>query len=257
MSQRLTAQRALQLLDLTSLGDADTETDIQALAQNGAHQWGHVAALCVWAEFVPTARAALPDPNIQIATVVNFPAGGTDIAAVVAETKKAIAAGADEIDLVFPYHALIAGDEKIGAEMVSAVKQACGEQKLKVILETGELPSPALQQKASEIALENGADFLKTSTGKTANSASLSACKIMLTAIKQFREKSGRDVGLKPSGGIRTVAEAADYLALADRIMGPDWVSATHFRFGASSLLKDILAVLSGQESNQSAPTGY
>lgn len=253
MSLQKSAQRALNLLDLTLLGDNDTQHDIELLASKSKNEWGRVAALCVWPQFVQLARQSVSDANIHIATVVNFPSGNGFLKDVLFETETALSFGADEIDLVFPYQALLAGDTKTGAQMIEAVKKLCQSKKLKVILETGEIPTAEDQKLACQIALENGANFLKTSTGKTTYSASLAACEIMLQAILD----SGRDVGLKPSGGIRTVQEAADYLALADRMMGVDWVDRAHFRFGASSLLQDIYALLSGIEMQTDLQSSY
>ncbi|MBU2326157.1 MAG: deoxyribose-phosphate aldolase, partial [Alphaproteobacteria bacterium] len=165
----------------------------------------------------------------------------------------AIRDGADEIDLVIPYRKFIAGDEAAVSEMVAAVRKACAAPVLlKVILETGELKDKALIRRASEIAIAEGADFIKTSTGKVAVNATLEAADIMLQAIRDSRRK----VGFKPAGGISTVADAGHYLRLADTIMGEDWVMPSTFRFGASGLLDDILAVLSGAQSPTVA-SGY
>ena len=189
---------------------------------------------------------------MKIATVVNFPSGGLAVAEVVAETKQAIADGADEIDLVIPYRALAKGDEKAVTDMVTAVKAACGPAILKTILETGELKDIALIRRASDLSITAGADFIKTSTGKVAVNATLEAADIMLQAIRDSRRK----VGFKPAGGISTVADAGHYLRLADTIMGDDWVIPSTFRFGASGLLDDIIAVLSGERSTAAA-SGY
>jgi len=154
-----------------------------------------------------------------------------------------VASGAHEVDVVFPYRALMAGDEETGRELVEMCKAACGGQaQLKVIIESGELKEPALIQRASELAIEGGADFIKTSTGKVPVNATLEAAEIMLKAIKA----SGKNVGFKAAGGVRTAEEAAQYLALAADIMGPQWVTPEHFRFGASSLLNNLLNTLNG-----------
>ena len=165
---------------------------------------------------------------------------------------QAIADGADEIDLVIPYKAYLAGNEACVTEMVTAVRAACPQACLKVILETGEIRDSGKIRLASELAISAGADFIKTSTGKVAVNATLEAADIMLQAIRDSRKK----VGFKPAGGISTVADAALYLSLADTIMGEDWVMPSTFRFGASGLLDDINAVLSGERSTAAA-SGY
>jgi deoxyribose-phosphate aldolase len=193
-----------------------------------------------------------PDSPIRIATVVNFPSGEMKMEDVLAETRDAVADGADDIDLVIPYRALAAGDDKAVTDMVSAVKGACGSAILKTILETGELKDISLIRRASDLSIAAGADFIKTSTGKVAVNATLEAADIMLQAIRDSRKK----VGFKPAGGISTVADAALYLRLADTIMGEDWVMPSTFRFGASGLLDDVIAVLSGEQSSAAA-SGY
>ena len=236
------AARALRLLDLTDLNDNSTDEAVGALAAKGRTAHGNVAALCIWPRFVATGKAAVAGTGIRIATVVNFPAGGTDVAATVGETERAVADGADEIDLVLPWRAFLEGDVETADEMVRAVKAACGPARLKVILETGCLGAAEAIDAASRLAIDRGADFIKTSTGKVAVNATLDAADIMLRVIAE----GGGKVGFKPAGGIRTVADAGAYLALADRICGPAYADADHFRFGASGLLDDILATLDG-----------
>ncbi|WP_447555560.1 deoxyribose-phosphate aldolase [Vreelandella sp. EE22] len=239
------ARQALALMDVTSLNDDDTDARIEALCQKVKTQVGTPAAVCVYPQFIVTAQRALSAHNlagqVKIASVTNFPAGGEDIMGAARETREAVASGADEVDVVFPYRALMEGDEDTGRELVEMCKAACGGQALlKVIIETGELKTPALIKRASELAIEGGADFIKTSTGKVATNATLEAAEIMLSAIKA----SGEDVGFKAAGGVRTVEEAAEYLKLAADIMGPQWVTPQHFRFGASSLLSSVLITL-------------
>ncbi|MDE1990930.1 MAG: deoxyribose-phosphate aldolase [Rhizobiaceae bacterium] len=253
-SLRETAAVALSLLDLTNLKDDCTPAQIEALCARAQTPYGNTAAICIWPRFVAQARGILgTDHAVRIATVVNFPAGDMEIADVAAETREAIADGADEIDLVIPYHALLAGNERAVTEMVAAIRAECKEPVLlKTILETGEIKDVALIQRASELAIEAGADFIKTSTGKVAVNATLEAADIMLRAIRQ----SGRKVGFKPAGGIGSVADAALYLSLAETIMAPDWAMPSTFRFGASGLLDDILNVLGGGQSAKAA-SGY
>lgn len=254
-SRKDTASRALGLIDLTNLNDDCTPEDIDALVDQAATEFGNVAAICIWPRFVAQARKRLGDgSDIRIATVVNFPSGDGDERSVLHETKDAVAAGADEIDLVMPYRALAAGDEARARSMVATIRATTeGVALLKVIIESGELKSPALIEKASQIALEEGADFIKTSTGKVEVNATPETAGIMLTVLKDFGDEKR---GFKPAGGIRTVEEAGQYLALADQILGKGWVSAKTFRFGASSLLKDVLAALSGEGSTVS-DSGY
>jgi len=251
---REAAALTLSLLDLTNLKDDCTPEQIASLCQRAHTQYGNTAAICIWPRFVAQARAAFGTSQaIRIATVVNFPSGDLDVATVVAETERAVRDGADEIDLVIPYRKFIAGDENALSEMVAAVRKACPEPVLlKVILETGELKDKALIRRASELAIAEGADFIKTSTGKVSTNATLEAADIMLQAIRDSRRK----VGFKPAGGIGTVEDATLYLRLAETIMQPNWAMPSTFRFGASSLLDDVLNVLGGGEPAK-ASSGY
>jgi deoxyribose-phosphate aldolase len=249
-----TAKRALSLLDLTDLTDDCDAAAIEKLCAQAQTPFGTTAAICIWPRFVAQARGILgPGHAVKIATVVNFPSGDLAVGTVIAETKQAIADGADEIDLVIPYRDFIAGDEGAVTDMVSAVKTVCPSPViLKTILETGELKDPALIREASDLAIAAGADFIKTSTGKVSVNATLQAAEIMLNAIKA----SGKPVGFKPAGGVRTVTDAGEYLALAASILGEGWATPKTFRFGASGLLGDILSVLGGQPA-PSAPASY
>lgn len=240
---REAASFALSLLDLTNLRDDCDEAAIEKLCLRAQTPYGNTAAICIWPRFVAHARKVLgTDHPVRIATVVNFPSGDLPMETVVEETGQAIADGADEIDMVIPYHAFMAGDEQAVTDMVEAVRAACPDACLKVILETGELKDSAHIRRASELAIAGGADFIKTSTGKVAVNATLEAADIMLQAIRD----SKKTVGFKPAGGIGSVADADLYLRLAETIMGPNWIMPSTFRFGASSLLDDILAVLGG-----------
>ncbi len=233
------------MLDLTELGDHATVDDVTALCTRAIGPHGKVAAVCVWPRHVAHAARQLAATGVRIATVVNFPSGNDDIDAVVELARAAQLDGADEIDLVLPYRAFLAGDHARGAAMISAVRQAvaAGSGKtLKVILETGELVDLAVIRAAAELAIRHGADFIKTSTGKTPVSATLGATQVMLQVIHDLDPA----VGLKPSGGIRTLAEAAAHLAQADTIMGPAWASPATFRFGASGLLTALEAAIDG-----------
>ncbi|QBH96754.1 deoxyribose-phosphate aldolase [Limnobaculum zhutongyuii] len=242
------ARQALNLMDLTSLNDNDTTEVINKLCQNAKTAHGHPAAVCVYPAFIADARRALSEQGIskvQIATVTNFPTGAADVALAEGETKAAIAAGADEVDVVFPWRALQTGDTQIGYDLVAACKAACGDKLLKVIIESGELKTPELIRQASLIAIDAGADFIKTSTGKVSINATPEAAEIMLGVIA---EKGGR-CGFKAAGGVRSAEEAQVYLAIAARLLGEAWITPAHFRFGASSLLASLLATLDDKQS--------
>lgn len=242
------ARLALACLDLTLLGDADGAADVDRLVRRAAGPHGRPAALCVWPRWAAHARAGLP-PEVAVAAVANFPDGGTDVARAQRDVVAIVAAGAQEVDVVMPWHAPDAAPA-----LLAAVRRECGPLRLKVILETGLLRDPAAITRAARIALDAGADFLKTSTGKVAVNATLDAAALLLQAIAD----GGHDrVGFKAAGGIRTVADAAGYIALARRHLG-DTIGPDRLRFGASGLLDDIEAVLSGHRPGASAPAaGY
>ncbi|MEF2551884.1 deoxyribose-phosphate aldolase [Aurantimonas sp. A2-1-M11] len=235
------ARRLIACLDLTNLDEDCTEADVAALCDRAATPEGPTAAICIWPRFVAFARDRL-DPAIRIATVVNFPAGGEDVDATVAETRVAVADGAEEIDLVIAYRRIPA-DPHFVETQVRQVKAACLTARLKTILETGEIGDPEAIRMACQAALDGGADFLKTSTGKVAESATPVSARLLLGAIAD----SGREVGFKPAGGIRRFEDANTYFELAEAICGPGWTTPERFRIGASSVLTDLLAVASGK----------
>jgi len=249
-----TAERAIRLLDLTSLNDGDDDAAVAALCKRARTASGPVAAVCIWPRFITLARGLLEYSGVRVAAVANFPAGGDDIAAAVLETEDIVNQGGDEVDLVMPYTRWLGGNVAVARDMIAACKAACGEHVLlKVILETGHLREPAKIYAAAGDAIEVGADFVKTSTGKVEVSATLEAAEAMLRAIRD----SGRDVGFKAAGGIRDTAAAASYLALADGMMGLDWADPLHFRFGASGLLDDLLGQLGVAPAAPRAPGSY
>ena len=253
-----TSRQALKLMDLTSLTDSETPQDIIDLCHKAKTQAGNTAAICVFPRFVPLGKKtlkAMGANDVTVATVTNFPAGGDDINIAEIETRAAVVYGADEVDVVFPYHALMKGNDTLGHELVQRCKTICSDHqvKLKVIIESGELKEPELIRRASEISIKAGADFIKTSTGKVPVNATAEAARIMLEAI---RDSGRKDVGFKPSGGIRTAQEAADHLGLAADIMGADWIDRDHYRFGASSLLGSLLNTL-GLQDAQDNPGAY
>ena len=238
------ARIALACLDLTSLNDADTEADIAKLCQRAQSPFGPVAAVCVWPRLAAFARAHLP-AHVGVAAVANFPHGDADVNAAVRDTRAIVQAGAQEVDVVLPYKALMVGDEAAVTQLLAAVRQACPGLVLKVILETGELKTPELIQRASQLALDAGADFLKTSTGKTPTHATTDAARVMLAAIATH--PSARSyAGFKASGGIKNTQDAMLYIALTQQYLGESALNAKRFRIGASSLLADIEAVLGG-----------
>ena len=251
-----TARTALACLDLTSLNDGDDAAAIAALCAKAGGPVGPPAALCVWPRFVAQAKACAPS-SVRVAAVANFPHGGTDVAAAVADARAIIDAGGDEIDLVLPWRALLVGDATgaaSAAALVAAVRAACAGRTLKLIIESGDLATPALIHQACLIGLDAGVDFLKTSTGKTTSGATPAAARVMLAAIAGHPR--GAAVGFKASGGIRTVADAAVYIALVREILGADAATPQRLRFGASGLLGDIQAVLAGRGTGNTAPAG-
>jgi deoxyribose-phosphate aldolase len=247
------AARALACLDLTDLGEAATEADADALCDRARTRHGPTAAICLWPRFVARARARLGCGPVRIATVVNFPIGGELIAPVVEETRTALAAGADEIDVVLPYRAFAEGRADVAARLLDAVRAASSGRVLKVILETGMLREAQLIRRAADLAIAEGADFVKTSTGKVEVNATPDAARALLEAIKA----SGRPVGLKPSGGIRSLSDARLHLTLADRAMGPGWARPSTFRIGASGVLAALLAALDGAEAPVASTVAY
>jgi deoxyribose-phosphate aldolase len=245
MADADTARRALRSLDLTDLSDNCSDHAVDALCAKALTPLGPAAAVCVWPQFVGRARDALEGSPVRVATVVNFPSGGEDLERIIDDASEALADGAGEIDLVLPYKAVLRGEPAIARDMVAGVRDMVDQGRpLKVILETGMLPSPDAVAAASRLAIEAGADFLKTSTGKTPVSATPEAAEIMLAAIRE----AGRPVGLKVSGGIRTFRDAALYLALADDVMGPDWATPQSFRIGASALYDALVAAIEGRK---------
>ncbi len=252
------ARRAIELIDLTDLSDDHSPAGIDALCERArAHG---TAAVCVWPEFVATCASQLAGSGVRVATVVNFPSGDGAVADVVGTTRTALADGADDIDVVLPYRAFLDGDPESAAAMVRSVAaEIVAPRILKVILESGALGDASQVRAAADLAIEAGADFVKTSTGKIPAGASLEAARAMLDAIAA----SGRTVGLKPSGGIRTYDDAMAYLDLADSVMGAGWATPATFRFGASGLLDALLAELGDRDpagdhdADDTGPSAY
>lgn len=248
------ARTALACLDLTSLNDQDTQSDVARLCERAQTRFGNVAAVCVWPRFAAFARGLVP-ASIGVAAVANFPDGDVDVARAVRDTETIVQAGAQEVDLVLPWRHLAAGDESSVATVLNTVRRASEGLVLKVILETGMLADPVLIERAARMSLDAGADFLKTSTGKTPVSATPGAAKILLDAIAADPWAAGR-VGFKPSGGIRTVADAHTYIELTRHALGDEALQPRRFRLGASSVLDDIERVLRGEASASTAAAG-
>jgi deoxyribose-phosphate aldolase len=239
---------AVSMLDLTTLEGQDTAGKVGQLAAKAVcpaptmPEVPSVAAVCVYPALVPAVRAALAGSGVRTASVsTGFPAGQTSLAVKLAETEEAVAAGADEIDMVISREAFLAGDDARVMEEVVRVKEACGEAHLKVIIETAELGSYDHVRHASMLAMEAGADFVKTSTGKAASGATPGVTLVMLEAIRDYAHRTGRPVGMKAAGGVSTSKAALHRLVLVKETLGDDWLTAERFRIGASSLLNDLL----------------
>ena len=235
------AGRLVSMIDLTTLEDSDTPAKIAALCRDALTPIGPVAAICVYPRFVAQAKAAIAGTGVRIATVIDFPRGDGSPEDILYSTEDAMKAGADEIDLVFPYGRFLADSPPPASKNIRAVREVGGyDIRLKVILEVSAYPDYESLTQASKVAIDAGADFLKTSTGKTEKGASLEAAAIMLTVIAE----SGLPVGFKASGGVREVPHATGYLALAESILGEGWATPETFRIGASSLLPKLLGAV-------------
>ncbi len=254
MTDRLknAATRAIACLDLTNLDSDCSAKDIRELCQRAQTRHGNAAAVCIWPQFIKVAKTALTGSNIKIATVVNFPQGDHPVSEVTALTAQAIEDGADEIDMVVPWKMLLEGHAENIDARVARVRKVAGEIPIKAIIETGMLTTDAQIKEAALHAIDGGADFVKTSTGKVPVNATPQAARVILEAIAS----QPRKVGFKAAGGLRTTEDAAIYLAIADEIMGEDWVSPDTFRFGASGVLTALLATLNDAETPDTG-SGY
>jgi len=241
-SQASLARRLISLTDLTSLNESDDAASVRALSLLACRAPVKPATVCIWARWIPVALDALRGTGIRVCAVANFPGGAAPTASAVAETAAAVAAGAAEVDVVFPYRALLAGDARAGLGLVRGCREACAEQALlKVILETGQLASADNIRLAAEIAIDGGAHFLKTSTGKTQPGATPDAVAVLLEVIAAAGRR-GRSIGFKASGGIRTIEDATVYLTLYEERFGSGSASASNFRIGAATLFNELLA---------------
>jgi deoxyribose-phosphate aldolase len=240
------ARRMLACLDLTDLSDRSGETDIHRLCRAAAGPPVPAAAICIWPHHVGLARQLLAHSPVKVATVANFPAGTGALTRICAEIGGMLRDGAQEIDLVMPWRAFLDGDEEEARSLIEeASALTAGDVLLKVILETGALPNQAAVAAAARLAIDAGAGFLKTSTGRTEVSATPEAARTLFEAVRD----ADRPVGVKVSGGIRSFEDARGYLALADEVMGPGWATASTFRIGASSLRDALVAVIEAGEA--------
>jgi deoxyribose-phosphate aldolase len=239
---------AVRMVDLTTLEGQDTPGKVRALCAKGRRpdpsdpDCPPVAAICVYGDLVPVAVEALAGSGVHVAAVATaFPSGRAPLDVKLADVRAAVAAGADEIDMVIDRGAFLAGRYLDVYDEIVATREACGDAHLKVILETGELATYDNVHRASWLAMLAGADFVKTSTGKVTPAATLPVTLVMLEAVRDFRDQVGRQVGVKAAGGIRNAKDAIRYLVVVNETCGDDWLSPDWFRFGASSLLNDLL----------------
>ncbi|MFO0415551.1 MAG: deoxyribose-phosphate aldolase, partial [Bacteroidota bacterium] len=239
---------ALNMIDLTTLEGKDTEGKVKQLCYKARHVHDAypglptVAAVCVYPSMVKTAKTALGDSGVKVASVATaFPSGQAPRDIKIRDTKYAVQNGADEVDMVISRGKFLQGEYNFVFDEIAAIKEACGTARLKVILETGELGSYDKVRKASDIAMYAGADFIKTSTGKISPAATLPVTLVMLEAIRDFYYDTGKKIAMKPAGGISKAKQALHYLVMVKEILGDEWLNNEWFRFGASSLANDLL----------------
>ena len=247
---------ALSMMDLTTLEGQDTPGKVRQLCYKGRHlhdaypDLPHVAAICIYPALVRVAKQALAGSGIKVASVATgFPSGQASRKVKLADTKFAVSEGADEIDMVISRGEFLRGEYEFVFDEIAAVKEACGEAHLKVILETGELSTLDNIRRASVLAMHAGADFIKTSTGKVQPAATMPVTLVMLQAIRDYYMETGRMVGMKPAGGISTAKLAIQYLVMLRETLGQAWLSPDWFRFGASRLANDVLMQIVKQQS--------
>lgn len=247
---------AVSMMDLTTLEGSDSAGKVRALCQKARWPAGadsgvpSCAAVCVYPNLVPVAKKALEGSAVRVASVATaFPSGLSPLPVKLEDTRRAVELGADEIDMVIDRGAFLSGQHQKVFDEIAEVKAACGEAHLKVILETGELGSYDNVRRASDLAMHAGADFIKTSTGKITPAATPPVTLVMLEAIRDFYYSTGRRIGMKPAGGIRTAKQALHYLVIVKETLGDFWLSPEWFRFGASTLLNDVLMQLDKEKS--------
>jgi deoxyribose-phosphate aldolase len=239
------------MIDLTTLEGKDTPGKVKQLCYKAKHlldtykSLPTVAAVCVYPSMVRVAKRSLGDSDIKIASVATaFPSGQASLKVKIEDTKFAVSEGADEVDMVISRGKFLAGEYNFVFDEIAAIKEACGEARLKVILETGELSTFDKVRRASDIAMYAGADFIKTSTGKVQPAATMPVTLVMLEAIRDYYYSTGKMIGMKPAGGISKSKLALHYLVMLNEVLGEDWMNNHWFRFGASSLANDVLMQL-------------
>lgn len=254
----------LNMIDLTTLEGKDTEGKVKQLCYKAQHLHDAlpglptVAAVCVYPSMVKVAKKTLGDSGINVASVATaFPSGQASREVKIRDTKFAVSEGADEVDMVISRGKFHAGEYNFVFDEIASIKEACGEARLKVILETGELGTMDKVRRASDIAMYAGADFIKTSTGKIQPAATMPVTLVMLEAIRDYYYETGRMVGMKPAGGISKAKLALHYLVMLKEVLGEDWMNNYWFRFGASSLANDVLMQLMKEKTGVYQAANY
>ena len=255
---------ALNMIDLTTLEGKDTDGKVKQLCYKALHLHDTypglptVAAICVYPSMVKVAKKALGDSGVKVASVATaFPSGQAPRDVKIRDTKYAVANGADEVDMVISRGKFLQGEYNFVFDEIAAIKEACGNARLKVILGTGELVTYDKVRRASDIAMYAGADFIKTSTGKISPAATMPVTLVMLEAIRDFYYKTGKKIAMKPAGGISKSKLALHYLVMLNEVLGEDWMNNEWFRFGASSLANDILMQLMKQKTGVYQSANY
>ncbi len=263
-AKRVGLRIVLSMIDLTTLEGMDTPGKVKQLCYKAIHLHDaveglpKVAAVCVYPNFVELAKSELKGTNVKVASVATaFPSGNTSLEIKLRDVNLAVEGGADEIDMVMSRGRFLVGDQQYVFDEISAVKEACGTARLKVILETGELGTLDNVRRASDIAIAAGADFIKTSTGKIQPAATLPVTLVMLQAIRDHHIKTGQMVGMKPAGGISKAKLALHYLIMVKETLGQQWLSPHWFRFGASSLANDVLMQIVKQQTGAYQSADY
>jgi len=255
---------ALNMIDLTTLEGKDTDGKVRQLCYKALHLHDvypglpTVAAICVYPSMVKVAKKALGDSGVKVASVATaFPSGQAPRDVKLRDTRYAVQNGADEVDMVISRGKFLQGEYNFVFDEIAAVKEACGDARLKVILETGELVTYDKVRRASDIAMYAGADFIKTSTGKISPAATMPVTLVMLEAIRDFYYRTGKKIAMKPAGGISKAKLALHYLVMLNEVLGEDWMNNEWFRFGASSLANDILMQLMKQKTGVYQSANY
>ena len=254
----------LTMIDLTTLEGQDTDNKVRQLCAKAQHlhqpysDLPNVAAICVYPSMVSVAKKALRNSGIKVASVATaFPSGQSSLEVKLLDVKLALDNGADEIDMVISRGKFLQGEYNFVFDEIAAIKASCGNTRLKVILETGEIGNLDSIRRASDIAIYAGADFIKTSTGKIGKAATLPVTCVMLEAIRDYYHKTGIMIGMKPAGGISTSKLALQYLVLVNEILGEKWLDNKWFRFGASSLANDVLKQIVKQKTGNYQSADY